>query len=452
MTLYQDQTKSVLRRDSGLQGFVDILVFLIPCLRFIQVRIVGRLSGSDILVALVFLCLALRLRIRIETLAGKVLLFLCTLWLVSQCVTDIVRHSAFADYARGWSNIGMTIAYLAVLWTLLYGRPERIAIYGWGLVTGSFLTFFINPSEAMTSFPWKFGIANPLTLAIFLLISRKEFRSNVAIAGSFAAGIMNIVMGSRSVGGVCLIAAIYLLATVQLRRRGTGSAKISARTMIAIAISVIVGVFGILWLYGKAAGNGSLGEDARAKYEQQSAGRYGIILGGRMDVLGAFFAIYDSPILGHGSWAKDPTYLLEQQQALALMDYQVENDVTPEELEEGLIPSHSYILGAWVDAGILGALFWGAAGYLVVKRLARVHPPAVSLLPVISFLAISLLWDIMFSPYGSEIRIIAPFYLVAVMSCLGTTVPALGREVIAKHRGPVNPTLEDASLGHSAQA
>jgi O-antigen ligase len=195
-----------------------------------------------------------------------------------------------------------------------------------------------------------------------------------------------------------------------------------------------------------------LGEDARSKFEMQSSGQFGIILGGRMDVLGAFFAIYDSPVLGHGSWAKDPKYLIAQQQALALMDYKVEGIVSPEELEEGLIPSHSHILGAWVDAGILGALFWGWVLFMTVKSLARVHPSTVALLPLASFAAFQLLWDLLFSGYGAEMRIITPYFIVVVMSCLSVTTPALRQALTAKLKSPVKGGSRRRSLNPSAQA
>ena len=137
-------------RSKGLDS-VDILVFLIPCLQLIRIRVVGVLNGSDFMMLAIFLYLAFRGKLRIATPVGKWTLFLCSLWLASQCVTDIVRHSALTDYARGWSNIGLTFVSLAVLWTLLYGRPRRLVLYGWGLVVGDVLYFFINPNEFMAA-------------------------------------------------------------------------------------------------------------------------------------------------------------------------------------------------------------------------------------------------------------------------------------------------------------
>ena len=410
--------KPKLRRAGSLDS-TDIFVFLIPCLRFVEFHVVGLLSGSDLLLFVAFIFLVFRGGIRITTPTGKTLIALCSLWLVSQCITDIVRHTAFADYARGWSNIGLTLVNFAVLYTLLYGRPRRLLLYAWGLVVGSALTFLISPDELMAADPWKFGISYPATLAILLLASKKNCRGHWPITLSVMLGLINIFMGTRNQGGACLAVALYLLVTRYMRRRSKDSSKLKAATLMAIAASIILGAVGILWAYQYAASAGILGEDAKTKYEGQSSGKYGILLGGRTEMLGSIPAIYDSPILGHGSWAKDPTYLIEERQALAALGYSNAEEVSVDELEEGLIPAHSYIFGAWVDAGIAGAVFWVWVFFLTARSLMRVYPATVVFLPLASFFAFSLLWDLLYSPYGAQMRIVSPYYVVVLMTCLG---------------------------------
>ena len=41
----------------------------------------------------------------------------------------------------------MTLVNFAVIWTLLYRRPRRLELYGWGLVIGSLLTIAFNPGD-----------------------------------------------------------------------------------------------------------------------------------------------------------------------------------------------------------------------------------------------------------------------------------------------------------------
>ena len=367
-------------RSKGLDA-VDLLVFLIPCLQLIRIRVVGVLNGSDVLTLIIFLYLAFRGKLRIATPVGKWTLFLCSLWLASQCVTDIVRHSALTDYARGWSNIGFTFASLAVLWTLLYGRPRRLVLYGWGLVIGGVLFAIINPNEMTAAGApgdaWKFGFAYPVTLGVFLLASRKECRGLWPVALGVMAGILNLWEGSRAVGGFCLATALYLVVTGFLRRKSGGRSKLKAGTVLALAASIILGIAGVLWAYRYAATAGILGQDAQEKYEEQSSGEYGVLLGGRSELLATLPAIYDSPILGHGSWAREPLYIILQNQALARLGYKTAWNIADEDLQEGLIPTHSYFFGAWVDGGILGAVFWGWIFVLTAKALLRVYPDTV---------------------------------------------------------------------------
>ena len=225
-----------------------------------------------------------------------------------------------------------------------------------------------------------------------------------------------MVEGSRNVGGECLAAALYLVVTGFLRRKSAGSSKLKAGTVVALAASILLGIAGVLWAYRYAASAGILGQDAKEKYEQESSGKYGVLLGGRTEILAALPAIYDSPILGHGSWAKEPLYIILQNQALARLGYTMAWDISNEDLQEGLIPTHSYLFGAWVDGGILGAVFWGWIFVLTARVLLRVYPATAVLLPVVSFLAFLLLWDILFSPYGTPGRVSFPYSFVMMMT------------------------------------
>jgi hypothetical protein len=400
--------------DSG-----DILAFLIPCLQFIQINVIGVLNGADLMLLFVFIYLVFRGRLRIATPVGKRFIVLCSLWLVSQIVTDIVRHSAFVDYARGWSNIGMTLVNFAVIYTLLYGRPKRLLLYAGGLAAGTLLTLLINPDLNMQVEPWKFAIAYPVCWLVMLYASREKSRGYEPVVLCAIVGAVNIALGTRSIGSFCLIVALYLLALRFIHRKGARVMKLRPGVIVAALATLIVAASGILWTYAYVAKSGMLGEDAREKYEEQSSGKYGVLVGGRVELLGSIPAIYDSPILGHGSWARDPKYLIIERQALATMGYKNAEDYSRADAESGIIQTHSYIFGAWVDSGILGAVFWGWVFLLTAKMLLSVYPPTIRLLPLASFAAFTQLWDILFSPYGAQQRIVSPYYVVLIMTCMG---------------------------------
>jgi hypothetical protein len=92
------------------------------------------------------------------------------------------------------------------------------------------------------------------------------------------------------------------------------------------------------------------------------------------------------------------------------------------------------LFGAWVDAGILGALFWGWAFVFTAKTLMRVYPATVALLPVASFMAFSMLWDILFSPYGATERIMETYYIVMLATCLAMAPHKAARAAMSTAR------------------
>lgn len=397
---------------------VDILVFAIPFLQFVQLNVVGVLYASELLLVATFVYFVFTRKLELSTPISRRFVALCTAWLVSQIVTDFVRHTAFSDYARGWSKIVMTLITFAVLYVLLDGREQRLVSYGWGLVAGSTLGFLIDPGQWGREYPWKFGMSFPVTLGAFLLASRKNCARSWPIIISVIIGCTNIAAGARSRGGVCLAIALYLLISSPQSQKRDGIPKMKTASLVAIIALCALAVAAVLWTYQYAARAGILGHAAREEYEEQSAGDYGVLLGGRSAVLGSIPAIYDSPILGHGSWARDPVYVLAQLQAMTAMGYENTSAVEEEELDEGYIPAHSYLFGAWVEAGVVGAIFWAWVLVLTVNALVRTYPCHTLLLPLVAFCAVSLAWDILFSPYGAQQRIIVPFYIVLLMTHL----------------------------------
>jgi hypothetical protein len=81
---------------------------------------------------------------------------------------------------------------------------------------------------------------------------------------------------------------------------------------------------------------------------------------------------------------------------------------------DDLIPTHSHIFGSWVEAGILGALFWFWILKLIVSSMARVtgNEP---LLPVFAYISFLFVWNIFFSPFGAEGRFIDTYFIVAIL-------------------------------------
>jgi hypothetical protein len=333
------------------------------------------------------------------------------LWLAALVATDMVRATAFDDFARGWSKVAVTLVSLIATALLLETDRRRMIMFAAGLVVGYTLTYLLNPSVQAEAQPWKFGIGMPVTLATALAATWMYSRGSPAGAAltMFAMALINGYMGHRSQAGVCLMTAVFI--TVQSRKT-TRRSGLGWRHAVLLVI-LTASAFGCVKLYEYAAGEGLLGDTARQLYEWQSEGTLGLFVGGRSGVFAGVTAIAESPWLGHGSWVMDSDITLRSAGFLRDSGYGTMGQMAVQD-NAGML--HSHLVGAWVEAGILGAVFWAWILSLDARRLAALYQNKEALTPLIAYVGILLGWDILFSPFGAERRFVTPYYLVLLLS------------------------------------
>ncbi len=386
---------------------LDFWAFVLPTISFVEITIVGRLIVTEILL-LAMLPWLWNARDRLPLPRWFVVLWAG--WLLGQIVTDLVVGSPFEDFARGWAAIIFTITdFVAIL--VLASTPRRARLFALGLAAGSVLGYLFVPNAYAAADPWKWAFALPagLALAAGLSGSTGSRRPWLPFAAFAVLGLLNLYLGFRSLGGVTLLTAGYFVLGAISGRRRVSSDRSMLRAAAGLAILAVVAIC-VLQAYDVAASQGLLGADAQTKYETQS-GTFSVLVGGRSEVLASSQAIIDSPILGHGSWAKDFTYVDLLAERLSSLGYEV--GAGPSDV--GLIPAHSYLMGSWVWAGFMGGLFWLAVLGISTRLLAKLYSFRVDLAPLLVFSTMLLLWNIAFSPYGFSARITAAY---AVALCL----------------------------------
>ena len=286
------------------------MAFIIPSVIFVEWSFGGRVFLSEILLLCILpVLLAIRANWLFALLPGQFIL-LSLLWLTGQILTDIALDTPFLDWSRGWSKIVFLLLNFTALYLLLSRRKTRLLIFAVGIAVGSIGKFYISPSIFAPDYPWKFGVGPALTLLMILstqwrFFSRKPLLPEIILV--VASGV-NFFLGFRSLGAFCLVTALYSFYHRRISSKFAPVAPaVHLRTMVAALFVAVMGVFIIGEIYGYVAGEGWLGEDAKQKYETQASGRWGLLLGGRSELFASSEAILDSPILGHGSWAKDPS-------------------------------------------------------------------------------------------------------------------------------------------------
>lgn len=399
----------------------DILAFLIGLGSCYTFHLTGDIPLCEVILIptllLLFAIRSSRLRLR-KTPLGTILL-LMLLWLLGQIVTDIYRSTSSHDWLRGNANIVFFMLDLVGMIMLLKGNMRRQIIILLGFACGGILSVKLQPSLFPGKMAFKFGYAFPVMYFTAIISSYFYKRHRYFVVSLlFLANIaVNTLLNLRSLTLTMLIAFALIVPIIPEwigRIRILPPAHTRARVLAVMGITLVAGVLAGKLMTSLAA-SGLLGPDAQQKNKAETVAGWGVLIGGRPEILVSSRAVFDSPILGHGSWAKDPKY----SEMLANIEAEYGMPIPDEgENSEGLIPAHSHLMSAWVDAGILGAVFWIYYFVLVLKALLRSGMGDSPLKPVHIFLMTMSLWEILFSPFGGVQRIVESVYIVIICDAL----------------------------------
>jgi len=395
----------------------ELFAFVLGALLFARVQAGGTFFLPEIV--LIFSIPALYLERGREPIDRRIAiaLVLGVVWLWAQVFSDIYRESALHDYSRGWANITFTLANLFALALLLRCERRMLVAYGWGLVVGFFLEYLITPSLLAQGEAWKFGLSMPVTLGVALLASRPRYLASfVPTFALVGIGVVNLVLGFRSLAGVCVLAGVYCAAQRHATRNGLRPIPFSFRR--ALVVGGLILSYAVVGIYGRYASSGALGTRAAATYTAE-AGGLGLLINGRAENYGSWLAIRDSPLVGWGSWAHGQRFVDATRNAVAPRPYTQLDDT---------IPVHSHLFWAWVDAGLFGTLIWFFAIGLAIRVAATLYRTSEPLTPLISFVTTLFLWDVFFSPYGAERRLLTPYYLILFVFALRKSAEGLAED------------------------
>lgn len=379
-----------------------------------EINTVGRLTLADVMLTSIAPFLAWFNRNARLKGSERQFFYLAAAWLLGAVITDVVRQSSFDDFSRGWTKIAFFIGNFAALLFLQNRSQKRSAGFILVLAAASAIRLYLNMDGSdIGQDPfgngWRFGYGQLLATAVFLSCAFMVAIPMTRIAALCLPAVdafINLSLNARNLFGVSALSAAIFITTVR-RRRPLSPAFVALGGAAAAML-----VWGVISAYSYAAGSGLLGPMAEQKYEFQSSGNLGILLGGRAEFFGSTQAILDSPIIGHGSWARDIYYVDLMRSRMTQAGYELSNDPNIDDL----IPTHSHLFGAWVESGILGAVFWLWAMWIIVKGIysSVMRPSPMS--GFVVFVGLSLLWDIVFSPFGLERRVLTPAALILMIN------------------------------------
>ena len=400
------------------------------------VHLVGDIFVAEILVIVTLPFLLALLARRLARPYLTRVFGLLGLWMLAQIVSNAYNHIVLEDQMRGMALIGFFAVEIAFFAMYVAGNERRKTIFLTAYVA---LTRFqpniasMDLQETAEKWKWEYsyGITILALLSVSFLIARR--RQVPAFIVLMAVSIVDLLMNFRSAFLMLLVTIVLVFPIIPER---IGRLRLLPRKNNLLRVAIV----GVLALVGGWTANGLLhmvtrsgliGEEAQQKNESEAqAGN--LLLGGRPEVFIGLRAAMDSPILGHGSWARNIKYI--EMQYDMMQEYGIQEDLRDAEASErGLIPSHSHIIGAWVYAGFLGALFWIYIFWLVIKGLlvASVQRPRLG--PIYIYVLVGYTWNIFFSPFGSTSRIFEAFTIVVIVDLLDGTRQAQIHQKTDRH-------------------
>jgi hypothetical protein len=426
------------RGESSSSGWVLFAAFLLGLGARLQVQVIGFLPFSELAVGLLFPFWLPTYTRRGVLRSSGLLIPLGALWLASVAISDLYWGTELRLAARG---VARALVYLVCIpfAVVFFGTDtwRRLIFFTLGLIPSVILSAYVFQSGAQVGreMVWGRTLINFEThwvsVAVFaaqlinlLLYHRSK---TLAYAASLLAGGINFYNGSRSAGAAFAVGAPLAFCRNALAARRNAGRLTATRVVLFLAAMFIV-AWAVMEAYSYGAREGFLGEQSRRKFEAQSKSWAGLLLTGRLEFVGGVIAVADSPVLGHGSWKLDE----ERYYARAIQFLEIDIDPRTYYVKGyPLIPSHSHLMGAWVESGLAGAVFWLYALIIVVRALYKPLEDDRHLRLWVSCAATALVWHILFSPISGRLETSVALGVFLTQAAAATPVAAARRRVPA---------------------
>ena len=395
-----------------------LMPFLIGLISAQKLYLVGELYvGEAIAIAyMLFNVTRLRLSSIEKTIAGFALL-----WATAQLVSDLLNKTVIFDAVKGvFAPLVFAITFIFLM-NFAKDKFERIPSLLTGILMGGLIQLLLFPTEYFIFNFWKWGVGG-VVLGLFVVYFSFFLREK---NDWFLFGALIIFSGITLYFDSRGMAIFPVLAAIAYRRYygrkvSTLSSLFAGRwTGFKLLLIALPGLFVInsaaSALFSSEAFLSNFSRISAAKYRTQATGTYGILLGGRSEVLVSTQAFLDKPLFGHGSWAQDKGGYLDKYSVLIdKFGYSLLEEGSQEDDDVSrLIPSHSFLMGALVWAGVLGGLFW----LIVLNSALKIFVGNLNLFPLYYYVGmIGFVWNIFFSPFGADARWSTAVFLAALFS------------------------------------
>ena len=372
---------------------------LIGCLMGITLPVGGNLTGAEALTICVAAFVAVGSTFSKKDEVGRantvmVIVALLAISIVNLILADVSSQDNFEIYYKTWIRfiiIPVTLLSVSLLVRKGYLNIRYVFLFG---IAGLAIAVITKAEYISRLDVWKFNIAAWLIAGCLAGLPRRSTILTSCVLLGFA--ILNAYFGYRTMLLLCALCGVSILAVGPL-----GQLRISprARATLLLTLLAVAGVIGGL-IYNYAASSGALGASVQGKHLAQVNAYGGFFLASRPEALVAVKAALKHPITGQGSNPRDSVITGEYiHQVMAAGQYYVANFYDRER-----VPIHSLIFDAWIRSGIFGGAAWLTIMWISIRYVLAGISDRKLMDPLGIFLAMFMVWNILFSPMSSQLR------------------------------------------------
>lgn len=337
------------------------------------------------------------------------ILALCVIAPIGGAILTVVGSSDHAvSNAALVSNsveiLGLALGIGALLWARrVIGGPWLAVLFGLGMVAGIPLGNGLASENT-----WRFAFSLPLS--VLLLAVAWLLRSRVAAI--IAAGGLCLMSALNDGRGASAMLAMTAMLVLWQMRPTTATRRASAlRTLLSIgALASIVYTIAQAVILG-----GLLGERTQERTQAQIDTSGTLILGGRPEAGATFGLLSDQP-LGYGSGlVPNLDDILVAKTGMSAIGYDPNNGYVENYMFGSTYEVHSMLGDLWILFGLAGlalAIAWFISTFQILSH-GLAHRTANVL---VIWLAVRMLWNLLFSPVHSSIPLILIFLAVGLVA------------------------------------
>jgi hypothetical protein len=283
-----------------------------------------------------------------------------------------------------------------------------------GQLASLFLEYFF-PSEYAQINLWKWGLG-PHILVIIVAWSSfyiKNIKKMILLATILLFSFISFHFASRGLTTIPLFSVLIYLLIKETKLKSILEKASNEKRFLFLILLILSLLITLNLVFSKAIQSdlyiNNTSSEVIEKFSSQDQGKYGGIIGARPEIFVSYQAFIDKPLLGHGSWAIDKTgqYLREYYEIISDLGYaKYDNDFDLGNLE--YIPTHSYMMQAFVWGGFLAGLFWV---YLLIFLVKSFTNNMTQLPYFFYFVFFQMVFNICFSPFGADARWLSAIFI-----------------------------------------